>query len=239
VKAYYEHAGITIYHGDCREWLPFVRLDDRKVLITDPPYGIELGTTARGHSDMEKATYDLFDDSLESWLRTVLPALKQYIAGTKRGAVFAGKHVTHLPEPATIGGIFCPAATGRNPWGFSNLIPVYFYGSQPTITAGSKATMIQSNDTAERNGHPCPKPYEWMSWLVQLATERGVDTVVDPFCGSGTTLLAAKNLGRMAVGWEISERYCEIAAKRLSQEVLPLEIAAKRLSQEVLQLEVA
>jgi len=69
--------------------------------------------------------------------------------------------------------------------------------------------------------HPCPRPIDTMRHIVQLATsECGV--VIDPFAGSGTTLLAAKDTNRRAIGIEIEERYCEIAAKRLAQEVLAL-----------------
>ena len=67
--------------------------------------------------------------------------------------------------------------------------------------------------------HPTPKPEQVMRWLVTQSTEIG-DLVLDPFMGSGTTLVAAKNLGRRAIGIEIEERYCEIAAKRLSQGIL-------------------
>ena len=68
--------------------------------------------------------------------------------------------------------------------------------------------------------HPTQKPVALMEWCLGFLDEN--DTVLDPFCGSGTTLLAAKNLGRLAIGIEIEPRYCEIAVKRLRQEVLPL-----------------
>jgi site-specific DNA-methyltransferase (adenine-specific) len=72
---------------------------------------------------------------------------------------------------------------------------------------------------APADGHPCPKPIRWASWMMQRASlER--DLVLDPFMGSGTTLRAAKDLGRYAIGIEIEERYCEIAAKRMAQGVL-------------------
>jgi site-specific DNA-methyltransferase (adenine-specific) len=82
---------------------------------------------------------------------------------------------------------------------------------------------MQSFDTVgdDAKGHPCPKPLRWMTWATSLASLPG-ETVLDPFAGSGTTLLAAKSLGRRAIGIEIEERYCEIAAQRCSQEVLGL-----------------
>ena len=75
------------------------------------------------------------------------------------------------------------------------------------------------NETAEQNGHPCPKPFKAWLWLVQkMCSPKG--TVLDPFMGSGTTLRAAKDLGRSAIGIEIEESYCEIAANRLRQQVM-------------------
>jgi len=71
------------------------------------------------------------------------------------------------------------------------------------------------------DGHPCPFPDDIPKRCIVATTSPG-DTILDPFMGSGTTLRAAKDLGRKAIGIEISERYCEIAARRMGQEVLAL-----------------
>jgi DNA modification methylase len=76
--------------------------------------------------------------------------------------------------------------------------------------------------TQKSNGHPCPRPLDTAQYILALGSNHG-ETALDPFVGSGTTLLAAKNLGRKAIGIEVEERYCEIAASRLCQEVLPLD----------------
>jgi DNA modification methylase len=85
------------------------------------------------------------------------------------------------------------------------------------IVIPGRAPSVQPGERP-RNGHPCSRAMKHMEFLVRWWSEP-TDTVLDPFCGSGTTLAAAKNLGRRAIGIEIEERYCEIAAKRLSQEV--------------------
>jgi len=82
-----------------------------------------------------------------------------------------------------------------------------------------RPTSITSFDTADKVDHPCPKPIRWVTWLTSMVSQEG-ETVLDPFMGSGTTLRAARDLGRKAIGIEIEERYCEIAARRLDQAVL-------------------
>ena len=77
------------------------------------------------------------------------------------------------------------------------------------------------NQAAEKLGHPCSKPMKEWTWLLNKVSLEG-ETILDPFMGSGTTLRAAKDLGRKAIGIEIEERYCEIAVKRLAQEVMAL-----------------
>lgn len=221
VTPYYEQDGITIWHADCRDVLHGL---STYVLACDPPYGVELGTgDARGNKHgLAKASYASYADTIQEFRDIVIPAMTAAIQGCVRGAVFVGKHVTLWPEPAAYGGIYCPATTGRNKWGYSNLAPVYFYGAHPTLHKGATHTVIVSTESSERNGHPCPKPIGWMRWLVGRVALPG-ELVLDPFMGSGTTLVAAKALGCRAIGIEIEERYCEIAAKRLSQRVLSFE----------------
>jgi len=84
---------------------------------------------------------------------------------------------------------------------------------------GSAAVWTHGICKTDRPDHPCPKPLSLMFELLTLFTDEG-EPVLDPFMGSGTTLRAAKDLGRRAIGIEIEEKYCEIAAKRLSQEML-------------------
>ena len=132
------------------------------------------------------------------------------------------------PEPEALGCIFTPNGAGRCSWGFQCVHPVLFYGKDPFLADG-KGSRPNSWRTEQPNlehfEHPCPKPEGWMRWAVNRAS-RISETILDPFMGSGTTLVAAKRLGRKAIGIEIEECYCEIAAKRLSQGALPLEFSA-------------
>ena len=216
MNPYYERNGITIYHGDCREILPSVSAD---ALVTDPPYGVEFSGKVTKHT-INRGGYTV-PDSADIGPLGVSLALPR----VQRGAVFTGNRNLHsYPQPRDIGCVYCPSGAGQGPWGFSCVNPILFYGKR-TPRAGMRPTSIQSFATSAPNGHPCPKPLEWMRWLVSLASLEG-ETILDPFMGSGTTLRAAKDLGRKAIGIEIEERYCEIAAKRLEQEVLPLEVPA-------------
>lgn len=72
-----------------------------------------------------------------------------------------------------------------------------------------------------RPDHPCPRPLDAMKYLTMILSQVG-DLILDPFMGSGTTLRAAKDLGRKAIGIEIEEKYCEVAAKRMAQMVMEL-----------------
>lgn len=219
MSPYYEHAGITIYHADCREVLPHVTAD---ALVTDPPYGVNLGAAsgAGGNHGLLRNRYASYEDTLENFVSLIVPALCAAIDSTKRALVWTGPHIHEQRKPDAIGGVYCPASAARHGWGFKQFLPVLLYGTAPNLHLGaSTPTAIRSQDRTDANGHPCPKPLSWMKWSVSLAS-LPTETVLDPFMGSGTTLRAAKDLGRKAIGIEIEERYCEIAAKRMAQETL-------------------
>lgn len=225
---YYDEAGVTIYHGDCREVLPTLRAD---ALVVDPPYGVNLGNhgganDGRADHVLVKGAYATYDDTPENFEAIVVPAITTALSKVERGIVFSAGHMMwSLPRPSAVGGVFLPAAVGRCAWGYNSFAHALLYGKAPDLHKGARPTGYASTAIAETNGHPCPKPLCWMKWAVMLVSRRG-ETVLDPFSGSGTTLRAAKDLDRRAIGIEIEERYCEIAAKRLAQGVLPLEVSA-------------
>lgn len=204
----------TLYLGDCREILPMTKTD---VCVTDPPYGIDLGGGDQrgGAHGLALNGYANYVDTYENYINEVVPALKAAIAATERAAVFVGPHIHELPKFDAMGGVYCSAATARHKWGFKNFLPVLLYGSYPDLNRGAKhPTAIASNEVAEKNGHPVPKPIGWMRWLVAL-TSRAGETVLDPFMGSGTTGVAAVEQGRQFIGIEREPKYFDIACRRI------------------------
>jgi DNA modification methylase len=220
---YYEHAGITIYHGDCREILPELTAD---VLVTDPPYGVNFDGKATKHTTVKSGGY-IGEDSTTLGPEIVNMALTL----VKRAAVFPGTRLLfRYPEPADIGCVYCPSGAGIGRAGFTCFHPVLFYG--PRASNKLQPSSIISFAVSEPNGHPCPKPIEWMTWIVGLVSNED-ETVIDPFCGSGRTLRAAKNQNRRAIGIDIEEAYCEIAAKQMAQEVLPFQVESDPVARSV------
>ena len=103
--------------------------------------------------------------------------------------------------------------------------PILAYGFKGNTFGVDGVTV---NITPQAIDHPCPKPLKLFTWLIGQVGGVG-DTILDPFMGSGTTLRAAKDLGRKAIGIEIEERYCEIAAQRMSQSVMAFDVVDDEL----------
>jgi site-specific DNA-methyltransferase (adenine-specific) len=223
MKPYYEHGGMTIYHGDCREIIAGLRFD---AVLTDPPYGVNGGQNTRTATErgFRKNDYTLFSDSQDYVESVAVPVVRMLVDSGCRVVLTPGNRcVTLYPAPDSFGAVYQPASVGLQPWGRADAQPILYYGRSPyggTALPGQRCSYVVT-EAADTNGHPCPKPLGFWSQLVDAISLSG-ETVLDPFMGSGTTMVAAKNLGRKAIGIEIEERYCEIAAKRLAQEVLPL-----------------
>ena len=212
MSPYYEADGVTLYHGDCMEIDAWLCGD---VMVTDPPYGMNRALAVAGqfsdspsrqrrHVAGDKDT-NLRDRALALW-------------GDKPSILFG---IWHKPRPPKIRQLLIwdkgrqslgdPSAS----WQLSHE-EIYVIGRHKP---GHRQTVLRS--LVERGGgrpdHPTPKPVGLMELLLDVAAP---GTVVDPFAGSGSTLLAARNQGRKAIGVEIEERYCELIAKRLAQGVL-------------------
>lgn len=218
-KPYYSHAGIQIFHGDCRDFLQ--ELPQIDAVITDPPYGVQLGAYT-GTSRYLNVPYASCPDTQDYVREVCAPAIQICVERFGRLAMTPGnKCMWMYPQPDDLGIWYNPCSTNRGRWGFSHANAfIFYYGKDPRNTGKGMIPNSLSGacDSVDGIDHPCPKPLKFMRWMVNRASLEN-ETVLDPFMGSGTTLVAAKNLGRKAIGIEIEEKYCEIAAKRLSQEV--------------------
>jgi DNA modification methylase len=210
VTPYYERDGITIYHGDCREITPSLAYD---CVLADPPYGISHPTNyrARGRSNLALcADYPMvFGDDAPfnpgPWLS--VPAI-----------LWGANHF----------GSRLPDSSGWLVW--DKLRPDTLDQSRAELAWSSAHSgvrvfthlwhgMMKASERGE-SYHPTQKPVALMAWCISFLPE-GV--ILDPYMGAGPTLRAALDMGRRAIGIEIEERYCELAAKRLAQMVLPFE----------------
>lgn len=211
MSIYYQDGQVTLYHGDCLEIDAWLTAD---TLITDPPYGMAFESSwipgnRRPIANDNDAT--VRDEALALW-------------GDKPACLFGTWRVA---RPKSTRQVLIWDKRGAGP-GMGDLSTafgtsheeIYLIGHWPK-TAARRGSVIATESSPSglttRIGHPTPKPVGLMEVLV--ATSPG-DVVADPFSGSGATLLAARNLGRPAIGVEIEERYCELIAKRLDQMCL-------------------
>jgi len=228
MKPYYESGGITIYHGDCREIVPIFEAGTVDLIITDPPYGTA-GRDGSVHRDGtatigDRVSHDTFvwatrydakmlfrattDDAhcyvFSDWRKFKTVQIAYEMAGWELRSLIVWNKGNGMGEF----------------WRSSHEFILFLTKERPRkLQHGGCMNVIRENYVPSRQRlHPTEKPQAVMRYLVKASSREGF-VVLDCFAGSGATLRAAKDLGRKAIGIEIEERYCEIAAKRLGQEV--------------------
>ena len=210
---YYADDAVTIYHGDCRELLPFIGPVD--LVLTDPPYGLQENAHRVASRTKLAATTDYGDFSWDT-----APAdddlIRLTMAAGKHAVIWGGNYFTVPPSRGWLvwdklnSGNFADCELAWTNLPTSVRIKRFMWNGMIRDGEARRVPRV----------HPAQKPVEVMRWCLEFVPD--AQTILDPFMGSGTTLRAAKDLGRRAIGIEIEERYCEIAAKRMSQTVMAL-----------------
>ncbi len=196
-----------IIQGDCLEVMKSIPDNSVDLVLTDPPYGINL-------------EYNNYKDSEENWFKLmdkVIPELKRIskmvIMPSCQIRRLKWIYDNHPPD-----WLICwyKGSTGHASFvGFNDWEPHLVYGKTRNQLFMYDFFRTKSSPKKGTFNHPCPKPIEWANWIIKRATQEG-DIVLDCFLGSGTTAVACKNLGRKFIGIELSEEYCKIAEKRLN-----------------------
>jgi DNA modification methylase len=214
-EPYYERDGITIYHGDCREIMPHLPKVD--LVLTDPPYGINAGDQWRQRSRTKLALAK--DYGSNEWDRNRIDdaLMLEILSMGNLSIVFGGNYYECLPYSSR-----WLVWDKENTGDFADCELAW------TNTSGAiRKIRYRWNGMLQEHGgkhkeirfHPTQKPVPVMKWCIGIAGD-SAQTILDPFMGSGTTLVAARDMGRKCIGIEIEEKYCEVAVRRLSQGVL-------------------
>lgn len=213
--------GISLIHGDSREIVPM--LGEVDVVITDPPYAAKTHNGARTVTDLETklVTFQaVTEDEFMWYFRQLCQMTRRWVVAT-----CDYRHAVKLEEsslPFVRMGVWvkpdsAPQFTGDRPgMGWEAVAVLHREGKKHWNGGGSRAVWIHNCD---RGLHPTQKPISLFKQFVEQFSDPG-ELVLDPFAGSGTTLVACKRLGRRAIGIESNLEYCQRAANRLSQGVL-------------------
>lgn len=215
-KPYYEEEGITIFHGDCREILPHLPKVD--LVLTDPPYGVKMSEGFEGFEGfggfgvpIARRQYpDQWDED-----RPHPDIFKLILARSDSAIIFGGNFFADI----------LPRSRRWIVWDKLNTMPTFGDCELAWTNINRKSV---KKKVVEWNGllgkererfHPTQKPVELMIWCIENYSKEGA-VILDPYGGSGTTAKAAKATNRKCLLVEAEEKYCEIAVKRLRQEVL-------------------
>ncbi len=213
MKPYYDYDGITIYHGDCREILPELRAD---LVCTDPPYNCG-------------KDYGVWNDSLpkEEYQRIMTEIASMCLACSPNQAWVAPRYQLTFWLSVLQGSHLIVIERGaqgpiRAGWGDQFEIALAIGRPSDLISDLWKGIRLKGEGYFFRENtfdHPGYTPEPIMRRFVKHLSK---STVIDPFCGTGTTLSVCKSMGRLGIGIEINERYCEIAARRIEAARLTL-----------------
>ena len=223
---YYQDDSVTLYHGDCREVLPALPRDSIDLLLTDPPYGIDFKSNRGSH---EKISGD--DGSLD--IPTCLNLAARVLRRGRHAYIFGPTSLTEgTPFTAAVELIWDKQVNGMGnlalPWSESHeriTFAVYEpskanrdkgYGGLAARMRQGSVLRVQRTTGGASLRHPTEKPVQLLRQLIESSSVWH-ETVLDPFVGVGSTLVAARLEGRRAIGIELDERYCEIAARRLEE----------------------
>ncbi|KKN40317.1 hypothetical protein LCGC14_0734740 [marine sediment metagenome] len=230
MNPYYESEGITIYHGDCREVMP--TLESVDMTLADPPYGTNDGKArlnGRTDGDFQKWGLDWDKELPVEWIGPSALLLKDggaFVAWTDTKRL---ETIWKTCEKEDLRPLQCLFWHKTNPptnprKNFCSAVEGAVFARKPgkiiAWNAGGAMHNLWRGPTVHHGirQHPTQKPHELMAWCIKALSDPDA-LILDPFMGVGTTLRAAKDLGRKAIGIEIEERYCEVGASRLSQQV--------------------
>jgi DNA modification methylase len=212
-QPYYQDDHVTLYHGDSLEILPALTFD---IMVTDPPYGI--GYEIGGFPGSQVFAAIKGDDSIDLMAWALTQPFRSVIFGAEHAAPYVDINSTwHVWDKRE-------TIEADNILGTPFELCVTSWKCERQIFRCLHAGSVNADRKIARQGrrvHPTQKPVVLMRKIIELWTDPD-DVILDPFAGSGSTLRAAKDLGRHAIGIEIEEQYCEAIVSRLAQEVLSL-----------------
>tara|TARA_R110000744_G_scaffold205369_1_gene324075 strand:- start:67 stop:726 length:660 start_codon:yes stop_codon:yes gene_type:complete len=214
MKPYYQDESVTIYNADCRDVLP--TLDKVDLVLTDPPYGIGEAAGKNASRGMMAVSKDFgFDTWDDEPISDDLISLVRSKGDTQ--IIFGGNYYDLPPTPSWL---IWDKENGATDFADAEMAWTNMKSAVRLFRWRWQGMLQGDMGKKEFRYHPTQKPMPVMRWCIEQSKTTGV--ILDPFMGSGTTLRAAKDLNRKAVGIELEERYCEIAAKRMSQLVMEL-----------------